>query len=67
MGRRFASAVRRNRAKRVIREAFRITAKSMDIEKKGFDLVFIPKRVILKAKTEDLIPEMRILLKKALA
>ena len=68
VSRRFANAVKRNRTKRIIREAFRHALRTLDVkDDAGYDLVFIPRKKILTAKTGDLIPEMERSLKKALS
>lgn len=67
MSKKFSNAVKRNRTRRVIREAFRHTVRVLEIkDDTGFDLVFIPRKSILASKTTDVIPEMKRILEKAM-
>ncbi len=66
VGKRFANAVKRNRVKRLIREAFRLSSQEIQLKRSsGTDIVVIPRKKLLKAKSGDLVPEMKSLLKKA--
>jgi len=58
-GRRVGGAVERNRARRVLREAWRSLAPTVQ---QGADVVFVAKRGILRARPTDLEGEMRELL-----
>ena len=58
-GRRVGGAVERNRARRVLREAWRSVA---PIVQQGAEVVFVAKRGILRARPTDLEVEMRALL-----
>ncbi len=67
VSKKFANAVNRNRARRVIREAFRHTVRTLEIkDDTGFDLVFIPRKSILTSKTTDVIPDIKRILEKVL-
>lgn len=55
-------AVERNRARRVLREAYRALAPSTT---PGADVVIVARRGILRAKTQELETEMRELLRRA--
>lgn len=54
-GRRIGSAVRRNRARRILRAAWREIALRVGPDR---DVVLVAKRPILEAKTQDLVAEM---------
>jgi ribonuclease P protein component len=58
-GRRVGGAVQRNRARRVLREAWRAVAPDID---RGADVVFVARRGILHARVRDLEREIRALL-----
>ena len=58
-GRRLGGAVQRNRARRVLREAWRRVAPDID---GGADVVFVARRGILHASLADLEREIRTLL-----
>lgn len=59
-GRRIGSAVRRNRARRILRAAWREIALRVGPDR---DVVLVAKRPILEAKTQDLVAEMTELLR----
>lgn len=61
-GRRVGGAVVRNRARRVVRAAWRDLAPQA---RKGFDVAWVARGTIRGAKTQDLVPEMEALLKRA--
>jgi ribonuclease P protein component len=61
-GRRVGGAVQRNRARRVLREAWRSVAPAVH---RGADVVFVAKRGILQARSSELEAEMRDLLSRA--
>lgn len=54
-------AVARNRAKRLIREAFRLTAADLNTLETKFDWVFNARRGLLEVKTESVIAELQAL------
>lgn len=54
-------AVARNRAKRLIREAFRLSAAELDKLGSKFDWVFNARRGLLEVKTEAVVAELRVL------
>ncbi len=56
VGKKFGNAVRRNRAKRLCRELFRL---NQYILPKGVDIVFLPRRPLLEAGWETLTQDMR--------
>ena len=62
VSKRVGGAVARNRARRVLRAAWRSLAPSVT---EGLDTVFIARDTIQGAKTQDLEPEMRELLRRA--
>ena len=57
-------AVSRNRAKRILRETFRLSESSMVALQATYDWVFNAKRNILRVKTQDSIEEFNNLLEK---
>jgi len=61
-GRRVGGAVKRNRARRVLREAWRALVPTVH---RGADVVFVAKRGILQARSSELEAEMRGLLSRA--
>jgi ribonuclease P protein component len=61
--RKFGDAVRRNRAKRLIREVFRRSA----APKRGMDVVVIPRRELLDAAYADFEADFRNTLKRCAA
>jgi ribonuclease P protein component len=61
-GRRVGGAVERNRARRVLREAWRALAPTVH---RGADVVFVAKRGILQARSSELETEMRELLSRS--
>jgi ribonuclease P protein component len=61
-GRRVGGAVVRNRARRVLREAWRALSPSMPPET---DVVIVARSGILRARTQELEIEMRELLRRA--
>ena len=61
-GRRVGGAVSRNRARRLMREAWRMIAGRVD---DGFDLVFVARAGIERQKTADVASELESLLKQA--
>jgi ribonuclease P protein component len=60
--RRVGGAVVRNRARRILREAWRQVEPQA---KKDFDVVLVAKEAIRGAKTQDLVAEMTELLRRA--
>jgi ribonuclease P protein component len=52
-------AVKRNRAKRLVRETFRSTGGELDALKNRYDWVFNPRRSILEVKTEAVVADLR--------
>ena len=62
VSKRVGGAVARNRARRILRAAWRSLAPSVA---EGVDAVFIARDTIQGAKTQDLEPEMRELLRRA--
>jgi ribonuclease P protein component len=52
-------AVRRNRAKRLLREAFRLTVGELGALKNSYDWVFNARRSLLEVKTEAVIADLR--------
>jgi ribonuclease P protein component len=62
--RKFGDAVRRNRAKRLIREVFR---RSDVIERRGMDVVVIPRRELFDAAYADFETDFRNTLKRCAA
>ncbi len=51
VGKRFGNAVKRNRAKRLCRELFRLNKYKIP---KGIDLIFLPKKAILESSWQEL-------------
>ena len=62
VSKRVGGAVARNRARRILRAAWRSLAPSVA---EGVDAVFIARQSIQGAKTQDLEPEMRELLRRS--
>ena len=58
-GRRVGNAVQRNRARRIMRAAWRVLAPHTN---EGFDLALVARSAIRGAKTQDLVDEMSELL-----
>lgn len=56
VGKKVGNAVRRNRVRRLIKEAFRLETPSLE---QGYDLVCIPRPHGFPAKTQELIPLFR--------
>ena len=52
-------AVNRNRAKRLLREAFRLTGGELGALKKRYDWVFNARRSLLEVRTEAVIADLR--------
>jgi ribonuclease P protein component len=52
-------AVKRNRAKRLLREAFRLTEGELDALKNRYDWVFNARRSLLEVKAEAVIADLR--------
>jgi ribonuclease P protein component len=61
-GRRVGGAVVRNRARRILRAAWRELAPRM---REGYDVAFVARAAIRGAKTQDLVAEMQELLSRA--
>jgi|SRR5439155_501813 len=61
-GRGVGGAVQRNRARRVLREAWRSLAPRID---RGADVVFVARRGILQARSSDLEQELHALLERS--
>lgn len=61
-GRRVGGAVERNRARRVMRAAWRELAPQA---RKGYDVAWVARGTIRGTKTQDLVPEMEQLLRNA--
>ena len=59
-GRRVGGAVQRNRARRILREAWRVIAPQID---EGTDAVLVARAGIRGAKTQDLVAQMTQLLR----
>lgn len=55
-------AVDRNRAKRLIREAFRLSAAELNAFKGKYDWVFNTRRLILEKKLDTVIKELRLVI-----
>lgn len=55
-------AVKRNRAKRLIREAFRLSAAELDALGAKYDWVFNARRGLLDVKTGAVIAELQVLI-----
>ncbi len=54
-------AVERNRAKRLLRESVRLLFS--EFKDKGYDIIFIARKYILNGKIQDVLEDMRYLLK----
>lgn len=52
-------AVKRNRAKRLLREAFRLTGGELDALKSRYDWVFNARRSLLEVKAEAVLADLR--------
>jgi ribonuclease P protein component len=52
-------AVNRNRAKRLLREAFRLTGGELGVLKKRYDWVFNARRSLLEVKAEAVIADLK--------
>jgi ribonuclease P protein component len=52
-------AVKRNRTKRLLREAFRLTSSDLGSLKNRYDWVFNPRRMMIEAKAEAVAAELR--------
>ena len=52
-------AVKRNRAKRLLREAFRLTGGELGALKRRYDWVFNARRSLLEVKTEAVVADLR--------
>jgi ribonuclease P protein component len=61
-GRRVGDAVQRNRARRILRAAWRQVAEQVD---DGYDIAWVARAGIAGAKTQDLMAEMTQLLRHA--
>jgi ribonuclease P protein component len=59
-GRRVGGAVERNRARRILREAWRVVAPQVG---DGYDIVLVARAGIRGSKTQDLVAEMTELLR----
>jgi ribonuclease P protein component len=55
-------AVKRNRAKRLIREAFRLSATDLDGLSASYDWVFNARRSLLEVKAGAVVGELRVLI-----
>ena len=64
VGKKIGNAVQRNRAKRVIREAYRLQKKEKTMES-GFDLVFVARKKAIFLKSYDIANIMEDILKSA--
>jgi ribonuclease P protein component len=51
-------AVKRNRAKRLLREAFRLTGRELDALGNRYDWVFNARRLIIEVKAEAVVAEL---------
>jgi ribonuclease P protein component len=60
--RKVGTAVERNRARRILRAAWREVAPTVE---KGYDVVLVARQGIRGAKTQDLVAEMTELLRRA--
>jgi ribonuclease P protein component len=65
--RKLGDAVRRNRAKRLIREMFRHRGALPDTQGFGFDVVVIPRRELFDAAYSSLESDFRVALKRCAA
>jgi ribonuclease P protein component len=61
-GRKVGGAVVRNRARRIMRAAWREVAPRVRV---GYDVVWVARASIRGARTQDLVPEMERLLRRA--
>jgi ribonuclease P protein component len=52
-------AVKRNRAKRLVREAFRLTAHELDTFGNKYDWVFNPRRSMIEEKTDAVMADLK--------
>jgi ribonuclease P protein component len=52
-------AVRRNRAKRLLREAFRLNGSELGALKNRYDWVFNPRRLIIEEKADSVVADLR--------
>ncbi len=52
-------AVKRNRAKRLLREAFRMAGGEMGALKNSYDWVFNARRLIIEAKADSVVADLR--------
>jgi len=52
-------AVKRNRAKRLLREAFRLTGGELDALRSRYDWVFNARRSIIEVKVEAVVADLR--------
>ena len=59
-------AVDRNRAKRLIREAFRLSEAGLNALKHRYDWVFNARRAIIEKKVDDVIKELQIAFDKVI-
>ncbi len=62
VGRRVGGAVARNRARRIMRAAWREVARRVP---GGYDVVWVARASIRGAKTQDVVPEMERVLRQA--
>lgn len=52
-------AVKRNRAKRLLREAFRLTGRELDALNRRYDWVFNARRLIVQEKADAVIADLQ--------
>lgn len=61
------SAVKRNRAKRLLRESFRKNAASLNCLKAAYDWVLLPRRVLAEAKLDLPLSDLNLIIQRVAA